>query len=220
MVGLDFIRISGTTGAPRARSVNPARGDLLIVPGPQNVCQTPLGVACESSALLGHRARPNRPPLTGFGNIITCAGYYKQATPNGVLGQPARESKNAYNVQRVGRALLCALRLAPGVSCLAHRGAHKSARPYTTRCWLPVAWLSHSPTFNHTPSLEAGFETRMEPCAPASVTSMARARHSDGGSKVGGGGGPKSEGRRPKEGRKSQGQSRLAERRGGVAWVL
>jgi len=100
-----LIRISGTAEAPWARSANPAWGGLFLVPGPQIVSQTPLGVACESSPLLCHRERVNRPPLTGFENIIGCCGYYKQATPNGVLRRYARESKNACKVQRKFHAL-------------------------------------------------------------------------------------------------------------------
>ena len=102
---LQLIRISGTTNAPRALLVNPARGGLFIEPGPYNVCQTPLGVTCKSSPLLCHRERVNRSPLTGFGSGIARSGHYKQATPNGVLGQHTEERKDACKVQELAPAI-------------------------------------------------------------------------------------------------------------------
>jgi hypothetical protein len=93
-LALHLIRTSGTADAPWALLVNPARGGLFIEPGPYNASQTPLGVTCESSPLLCHRERVNRSPLTGFGSGIARSGYYKQATPNGVLGQQTAECKD------------------------------------------------------------------------------------------------------------------------------
>jgi hypothetical protein len=113
-LALHLIRICGIAEAPWARSVNPVRGGLFIVRGPQNVSQTPLGVACESSPLLCHRERADRPPLTGFGNIIGCSGYYKQATPSGVLRRHARESKNACKAQELAPAFDRAITLKSG----------------------------------------------------------------------------------------------------------
>ena len=57
----------------------------------------------------------HRSPPTGFGKMIIGAGYYKQATPNGVIGQPATESENKCMVQDKLRALqtLREIRLRP-----------------------------------------------------------------------------------------------------------
>ena len=96
---LQRVRISCPAEASRTVSVNPARGDLSIEPGPQNVSQTPPGVTCGSFPLPFHWEPSNRAPLTGFGSETARAGCYKQDTPNGVVGQRAEKSKDACKVQ-------------------------------------------------------------------------------------------------------------------------
>jgi hypothetical protein len=96
---LHLTRISGNAEAPPARSVNPVRGGLFIVTEPQNISQTPLGVTCGLVRAGRVKGMSHRSPLTGFGDMIAGVGYYKQATPNGVMGEHPWESKDACKVQ-------------------------------------------------------------------------------------------------------------------------
>ena len=114
-LALHLIRISGPADAPSALLVNPARGGLFIEPGPYNASQTPLGVTCESAPLLCHRERIHRSPLTGFESGIARSGQYKQATPNGVLGQHTAECKDSRKVQELAPAF--------GALAVAERGS-------------------------------------------------------------------------------------------------
>jgi hypothetical protein len=79
----------------KPRRVKPARADLFVAARPEHGAQTPSGVTCGRSPLRLVRQPANRSLLTGFGTIITGAGYHKQATPSGVAGQHAAQRPNA-----------------------------------------------------------------------------------------------------------------------------